>query len=79
VPGGVAVVCTRGRTSRARCEACKAREHTLLCDAQIWGAKAGKTCDRKLCAACAVKVGDLDLCPTHGRQQNLPCQTVPDR
>jgi hypothetical protein len=76
VPGGFVVVCTRGRPSRARCQVCKAGEHTLLCDAPLRGAKTGKTCDRKLCDRCAVKVGDLDLCPAHGRLAHLPCQTA---
>ncbi len=76
VPGGVAVVCSRGARPRARCEVCKVAEHTRLCDSPLRGPKAGKTCDKKLCDACAVPVGELDLCPPHARQQRLPCQTA---
>lgn len=65
--GDFAIVCSRGRKPRARCEVCQDREHTLLCDFPLSGAKAGKTCSRKLCARCAAKVGDL--CPPHAKQQ----------
>jgi len=74
LPGGFAVVCTR--RPRARCEVCKVREHTLLCDFALRGAKTGKTCDRKLCAGCAAKASGQDLCPAHARLGNLPCQTA---
>ena len=65
--GDFAIVCSRGRKPRALCGVCKQREHTLLCDFELRGAKAGKTCSQKLCASCAVKVGKLDLCPPHAK------------
>jgi hypothetical protein len=40
----------------------------VLCDWKLRGREAGKTCDAKLCRACAVTVGeDKHLCPPHGR------------
>lgn len=64
--GGMAIVCTRGRRTPARCDACKARPHEVLCDFELYGAKAGKTCDRKLCRSCAVKDGPgRDFCYQH--------------
>lgn len=66
--GGVTVIaCDRGR-KRAQCTACKEREHDVLCDFPLAGAKAGKTCDVRLCKRCAVHVGDdRDYCPPHAR------------
>lgn len=65
---GYAIVCSRGRRKPA-CEVCKARPSTKLCDFPLAGPKAGQTCDRKLCAGCAVAIGnDRDLCPAHHRQ-----------
>lgn len=72
--GGFAIVCTRGRPARATCSACGTREHELLCDYPLRGKKAGKTCSRKLCSACAVKVGDLDYCPAHAKLPAAPAQ-----
>lgn len=67
--GVMGFVCSRGRRKEAAlCSVCKSREHTLLCDYALHGAKAGATCSAKLCAACAVKVGALDLCPAHARR-----------
>lgn len=72
--GTFAIACTRGpRRKAAPCLYCGKREHTKLCDHEV---SPGKTCDRKLCEACAVHVGpNRDLCPDHAkvaRQQNLP-------
>lgn len=62
-----AIVCTRGGR-KARCKACGKREHAVLCDYPLAGKKAGKTCDMKLCSACAQRVGpDRDLCPPHAK------------
>jgi hypothetical protein len=74
--GDFAITCSRDRRSRAVCDVCKDREHTLLCDFPLSGAKAGKTCSRKLCGRCAVKVGALDLCPAHAKQP-LPQLELP--
>jgi hypothetical protein len=65
--GGFAIVCSRGKRRPAPCSECKARPHEVLCDFELRGPKAGKTCSRKLCSACAVKRGELDLCSAHAK------------
>lgn len=62
VPQGTAIVCIR-RPRPARCSVCARRWHTKLCDGP--GKKPGKTCDAKLCDACAQHVGAEDFCPAH--------------
>ena len=82
--GITAIVCTRGQR-RARCAVCKRAEATKLCDFPLSGRKAGKTCDRKLCDACAAvqpvavlptpgsTVDDtIDYCPAHHRLASKP-------
>ncbi|MDB4956566.1 MAG: hypothetical protein JWO36_4135 [Myxococcales bacterium] len=65
--GDFVITCSRGR-ARPQCEVCKQRPHEVLCDFPLTGAKAGKTCDRKLCRACAKHVGaNADLCPPHAK------------
>lgn len=60
------IVCTRGRAEW--CSACQRMRYKVLCDWKLRGKKAGRTCDRKLCYACATRVGeDKHLCPPHGR------------
>ena len=61
LPGGVrGYVCTRGPRPRCAC----GQPATLQCDAPT-KRKSG-TCDRHLCAGCAVEVGvDRHLCPGH--------------
>lgn len=62
IPGGHAIVCTRGPTRSAKC-ACGAKA-TIACDHP--GVEDG-TCDAPLCRRCAVKVGpNIDHCPEHG-------------
>lgn len=34
---------------------------------ESWLERTSATCNRKICRACAVKVGDLDYCGPHGR------------
>ncbi len=64
--GSYAIVCRRGNRPKP-CSIC-GRPGSKLCDFPLTGPKAGKTCDRSLCAKCAVNVGpELDYCPTHGR------------
>ena len=64
--GASAIVCTRGRSTK-RCVIC-GLPGGKLCDFPLTGAKAGKTCDRSLCAKCAVhREPDIDYCPTHAR------------
>lgn len=66
--GAFAIACTRGSPRRALCQVCKQRPHEKLCDFPLAGAKAGKTCDLKLCRGCAAHVGkDRDLCPAHAK------------
>jgi len=68
VGNGVTVTtCSRGRRRRAPCSVCGRREHELLCDYPLRGAKVGQTCSRTLCRKCAVRVGEQDLCPAHGK------------
>ena len=64
--GGYAIVCGRGQHSKP-CDICH-RPGGKLCDYPLRGAKQSKTCDRSLCAACAVHVEpDTDYCPSHAR------------
>ncbi len=65
--GGFAIVCSRGRKPRAKCGACKDREHELLCDHPLAGKLVGRTCSAKLCRRCAKHVDGKDLCPPHAR------------
>lgn len=75
--GALAIVCSRGHKPRALCEACKSEPHAVLCDYPLSGPKAGKTCDRKLCARCAVHAGpNRDLCPAHAKL-GLPQTELP--
>lgn len=57
-----------GPRPRARkCCGCGGRA-TLSCDWKLRGQKAGKTCDRAICAACTEHPGgdpEKDLCPAH--------------
>jgi hypothetical protein len=67
LPGGTAIVCSRGERPKL-CATCKRRPSTKLCDFKLTGRKAGKTCDAKLCDACAVSGGaGIDYCPPHAR------------
>ena len=65
LPGGVrAIICTRRQRPRCACGVFS----SLQCDAPTH--RRSGTCDRHLCAACAVEVGlDRHLCPTHQAQQ----------
>jgi hypothetical protein len=61
---GFAIVCGRGQ--RKLCSIC-GRPGGKLCD-PAQGGKAGQTCDRSLCARCAVhRAPDTDYCPAHAR------------
>ena len=62
----VAILCGGRRRRVAKCQECRQRDHTQLCDYRI--ETPGKTCDRKLCAECAVRIAkDVDYCPGHPR------------
>lgn len=57
-----------GRAKSTKCRGLPGctRKSKYLCDYPLAGEKAGKTCDRPLCAACAKTVGsDLHYCPSH--------------
>ena len=58
---GISAIVCGPRRRRPKCTFCD-RRAPLLCDQPM---KDGKTCDKPLCSACAVKEGSLDLCPTH--------------
>ena len=59
--GNFAIVC--GVRKPAKCNFCKSRPHTRLCDFPVGG---GATCDARICDECR-KPGpnDLDYCPNH--------------
>jgi hypothetical protein len=69
LPGGYAVICTRGQRAKS-CKGCAGRAD-LLCDYPLRGKKEGKTCDAPICKRCAVVQGepadDRQYCPTHAR------------
>lgn len=67
IPGGVAIVCTRGRGGRwGPCYACSA-PHEALCD---WPVGKGKTCDRRLCRQHRARQGgDVDWCHFHAQEE----------
>ncbi len=68
--GGYAIVCTRGKRP-IMCSIC-GRPGNKLCDFPLTGEKAGKTCDRPLCAKCAVHVEpNTDFCRTHAQLKGL--------
>jgi hypothetical protein len=78
----VGIVCTRGRTRKAKpCVVC-GNPSTKLCDFALTGKRAGKTCNRPLCDKCATVVPNVshlnptaapndtfDLCPAHAQQR----------
>ncbi len=59
-----AIVCGRGAPKRW-CHVCRQRRGTLQCDFPNPKRKSG-TCDKYLCARCAVQIGpNQDYCPNH--------------
>ena len=72
-----------GRSERPKpCCIC-GRAGGKLCDYPLRGEKEGKTCDRSLCARCAVHSAshDIDLCPSHAALANIcfRCGKVADK
>lgn len=64
--GVTGFACSRGERTKP-CVEC-GRASNKLCDGELRGKMQGKTCDRPLCARCAIKVGpDKDLCHAHAR------------
>lgn len=60
IPGGFAIVCSRGRTPK--CRTC-GHPGLLLCDYRL---PSGQTCDAPLCHRCAVSPKpNVDYCPEH--------------
>lgn len=69
-PNASAFICGP-KKRRVECAYCKARDAVFLCDYELRGKKAGKTCDGKLCASCATVVGEnRHLCPPHRRERD---------
>lgn len=65
-PDSYIIQCSRGLNYR--CRFCGSGNATKLCDFPLRGEMAGKTCDIRMCARCAVKVGEnKDYCPPHAR------------
>jgi len=75
--GGYAIIC--GRRSKPKACVCCGRPSSKLCDFPLTGAKEGSTCDRALCANCAVhRAPDTDYCPTHGRMIDSSAASKPE-
>ncbi len=67
--GAHAIICSRASRPKP-CSVC-GRPGGKLCDFPLKGEKAGKTCDRSLCARCATHVEpDTDYCPAHAKLVN---------
>lgn len=71
--GNHAILCFRGQRPRAKCDC--GNPHQYLCDAPARKGKR-KTCNRKLCDGCRVKVGELDYCRSC-EQQGPPTLPAP--
>jgi len=62
LPGGATAIVCGARAKLTPCAHCCVVS-TLVCD---WKIGAGKTCDRPLCAECALEVApNKHLCPEH--------------
>jgi hypothetical protein len=73
MPGGVAIVCSRGQR-RSTCQTTGCTGTTVaLCDFPLSGRKKGATCSRRMCARCRVSQPgeDVDYCRTHAAQGRL--------
>lgn len=69
VPGGIAIVCSRGQSRGRDCAFCGTFSKSyVLCDFPLRGKKAGATCSKPACEKCATSVGEnRDFCPPHAR------------
>lgn len=81
LPGGGMAIVKHGAPRYPRCTFCPRRvaemgafhdgslieKATLLCDFVVGRTLGGDpiTCDEKICAKCARRVGDKDFCPKH--------------
>lgn len=65
---GHAIVCSRAVTPK--CEFCRRRDGTQLCD---YPTAPGKTCDKRICRQCSArpKGKDEDYCPDHRERAGL--------
>jgi hypothetical protein len=72
--GITGIACSRGRKRAAPCgEPHCTRDHAYLCDYPVTRNGQRGTCDRKLCSAHAVVVGnDLHYCGPHARLSPSP-------
>lgn len=64
----VGIVCTRGQRRKACCVCGK--PSSKLCDFELTGKAAGRTCDRPLCIRCSKSQPDgkgdtIDICNIH--------------
>lgn len=65
--GGVAIVCSRGKTKRPACSVCGRPDAALLCDG------GPHACDVPICKSCAVhRDPDHDYCPRCAASRGLP-------
>ena len=55
------------RTPSPRCKQC-GDIYTTICSYKLTGASFGQTCDRKLCARCAVTIDTDDYCAPHAKR-----------
>lgn len=70
-PNGPVMVCSP-RKRPSKCSKCGRTPAVIECDFPTPSHKSG-TCDKKLCAYCAVHVGDdLDYCRDHKTKQAMP-------
>lgn len=68
----MAIACSRGARDRCSTPGC-GKDAVALCDWPLTGAKVGKTCDKKLCEGCRVRVGsDKDYCRAHAELAKNP-------
>ncbi len=73
--GSVAIICGVRRGTPAKCQFCRRRPHTKLCDFDIGN---GKTCDARMCDSCTTNVGpNRDYCPAH-REVNVKLPATKD-
>jgi hypothetical protein len=74
--GNFAIIC--GVRKPAKCQFCKARPHTRLCDFFLQAE--GKTCDARMCDKCTTRGGqDLDHCPNHTPGHPLAAPARPEQ
>jgi len=65
-PGGVIIICTRGKGAKRKPSCRCGFTATRLCD---WKMGGGKTCDRPLCPKCSHEPTEgKDLCPAHAAE-----------